>query len=121
MRQEKLDFVQVNYSVTEPDAEKRLLPLAADKNIAVIVNRPFMNGELFRMTKGKPLPQWASEFDCSSWAQFSLKYILSNPTVTCVIPATSNPKHLADNMEAGIGRLPDEQTRKRMRGYMASL
>lgn len=121
MRQEKLDFVQVNYSVTEPDAEKRLLPLAADKKIAVIVNRPFMNGELFSMTKGKPLPKWAGEFDCSSWAQFSLKYILSNPRVTCVIPATSNPKHLADNMEAGMGRLPDEKTRRRMREYVASL
>ena len=115
MRSEKLDFVQLNYSFTEPDAEKRLLPLAADKGIAVITNRPFENGALFTKVKGKPLPAWASEFDCRSWAQFSLKYILSHPAVTCVIPATSNPRHLIDNMAAGVGALPDARTRERMR------
>lgn len=121
LRTEKLDFVQLNYSFTEPDAEQRLLPLAADKGIAVIVNRPFENGALFRKVKGKPLPNWAGDFDCGSWAQFSLKYIISHPAVTCVIPATSNPRHLVDNMGAGMGRLPNERTRRRMRELAASL
>ena len=121
MQKEQLDFVQLNYSFTEPDAEQRLLPLAADKGIAVLANRPFQNGAMFRQVKGKPLPAWASEFDCKSWAQFSLKYILAHPAVTCVIPATSNPKHLVDNMGAGVGRLPDNSTLRRMREYVASL
>ena len=115
MREEQLDFVQLNYSFTEPEAEKRLLPLAVDRGIAVIANRPFENGALFRRVKGKALPDWAKEFDCNSWAQFSLKYILGHPAVTCVIPATSNPRHLVDNMGAGTGRLPDENMRRRMR------
>ncbi len=121
MRTETLDFVQLNYSFTEPDAEQRLLPLAADKGIAVLANRPFQNGQMFRRVKGKPLPPWATDFDCHSWAQFSLKYILAHPAVTCVIPATSNPDHLVDNMGAGLGRLPDEHTRQRMREYVVSL
>lgn len=121
LRTEKLDFVQLNYSPTEPEAEQRLLPLAADKGIAVIVNRPFENGALFRKVRGKPLPDCVRDFDCSSWAQFSLKYIVSHPAVTCVIPATSNPRHLADNMGAGMGRLPDARTRRRMRELAASL
>lgn len=118
---ETLDFVQLNYSVTEPGAEQRLLPLAADKGVAVLANRPFENGALFGKVKGKPLPDWVAEFDCASWAQFSLKYIVSHPAVTCVIPATSNPRHLVDNMGAGTGRLPDERTRRRMRELTASL
>jgi diketogulonate reductase-like aldo/keto reductase len=121
MQKEKLDFVQLNYSFTEPKAEQRLLPLAADKGIAVIANRPFENGALFRRVKGKALPAWVGEFDCKSWAQFSLKYILGHPAVTCVIPATSNPRHLVDNMGAGVGKLPDEAMRRRMREYGASL
>lgn len=121
MRNEKLDFVQLNYSFMEPDAERRLLPLAADRGIAVLANRPFQNGAMFRKVKGKPLPTWASEFDCASWAQFSLKYILAHPAVTCVIPATSNPTHLVDNMGAGLGALPDARTLRRMREYVASL
>lgn len=121
MRAEKLDFVQLNYSPTEPDAERRLLPLAAEKGVAVIVNRPFENGAFFRKVKGKPLPEWARAFDCASWAQFSLKYIIGHPAVTCVIPATSNPRHLADNMGAGTGRLPDERARVRMREFVAAL
>ncbi|MDH3689656.1 MAG: aldo/keto reductase [Gammaproteobacteria bacterium] len=121
MQSVKFDFVQFNYSFTELDAEQTLLPLAADKGIAVLVNRPFENGAMFRRVKGKPLPEWASEFDCNSWAQFSLKYILAHPAVTCVIPATSNPDHLVDNMGAGLGALPDARTRRRMREYVASL
>ncbi len=121
LQKEKLDFVQLNYSFTEPNAEQRLLPLAADKGVAVIANRPFENGALFRRVKGKALPAWSDEFDCKSWAQFSLKYVLSHPAVTCVIPATSNPKNLVDNMGAGVGRLPDANTRRRMREYGASL
>ena len=117
MQSRSLDFVQLNYSFIEPDAERRLLPLAADKGIAVLANRPFQNGALFRRVKGKPLPEWAREFDCESWAQFSLKYILAHPAVTCVIPATSNPVHVVDNMGAGFGRLPDEATRRRMHKY----
>lgn len=121
LRTEKLDFVQLNYSPTEPDAERRLLPLAQEKGVAVIVNRPFENGYFFRKVRGKPLPDWTAGFDCTSWAQFSLKYIVSHPAVTCVIPATSNPRHLVDNMNAGMGRLPDERTRRRMRELAASL
>lgn len=121
MRSEPLDFVQLNYSFTEPQAEQRLLPLAADRGMAVMVNRPFENGALFGAVKDRPLPDWAAEFDCESWAQFSLKYILAHPAVTCVIPATSNPKHVADNMGAGSGRLPDENTRRRMRELGAEL
>lgn len=121
MRSTTLDFVQLNYSFTEPNAEERLLPLAADKGIAVLANRPFENGAMFRRIKGKRLPAWAAEFGCKSWAQFSLKYILAHPAVTCVIPATSNPDHLVDNMGAGFGALPDARTRRRMREYVASL
>jgi diketogulonate reductase-like aldo/keto reductase len=121
MQNERLDFVQFNYSFMEPDAERRLLPLAADKGIAVLANRPFQNGAMFRQVKGKPLPEWAAEFDCRSWAQFSLKYILGHPAVTCVIPATSSSDHLIDNMGAGVGALPDARTHRRMREYMASL
>lgn len=121
MKKQPLDFVQLNYSFTEPRAESRLLPLAADKGIAVLVNRPFQNGALFRAVEHRALPAWAMEFDCESWAQFSLKYILSNPAVTCVIPATSNPVHMVDNMGAGTGGLPDKEHRRRMREIGVSL
>ena len=121
MRAEPLDFVQLNYSFTEPQAERRLLPLAADRGMAVMVNRPFENGALFARVRGRALPDWAATFDCESWAQFSLKYILAHPAVTCVIPATSNPRHLADNMAAGTGRLPGEAARQRMRAVGADL
>lgn len=121
MKSEPLDFVQLNYSFTEPQAEQRLLPLAADRGMAVMVNRPFENGALFGAVRDRSLPEWAAEFDCESWAQFSLKYILSHPAVTYVIPATSNPEHLVDNMGAGTGRLPDEATRRRMREVGADL
>ena len=112
------DFVQFNYSMAEREAEARLLPACADSGTAVIVNRPFSQGSLFPKVKGKELPPWAAEFDCSSWAQFFLKYLLSNPAVTCVIPGTSRVAHLKDNVQAGLGRLPDAATRRRMVEYL---
>jgi len=114
LRRDRPDFVQINYSITERGAEERLLPLCQDLGVAVIVNRPFMNGDYFRRLGQRPLPEWAAEFDCDSWGQFFLKYILGHPTVTAIIPATSDPEHLIDNMGAGVGRLPDERTRRRM-------
>lgn len=114
MKTEDIDFVQLPYSIVTRDAEDRLLPLAQEKGIAVLVNRPFEKAELFRLVRGKDLPEWAREFDCQSWAQFYLKFILSHPAVTCPIPATSKVKHLVDNMQAGIGRLPDQTTRQKM-------
>jgi len=121
MRREPLDFVQFNYSIVTPEAERRLLPLARDKGIAVIVNRAFEDGALFRRTRGRALPDWAGEIDCSSWAQFALKYVLAHAAVTCVIPATSKPRHLLDNMAAGVGRLPDAAMQRRMREYIRHL
>ena len=114
MRKESPDFVQLNYSVAEHTAEDRLLPLAADRGIAILVNGPFMNGEYFTRVRGLELPPWAAEFDCASWAQFSLKYILGHPAVTCVLTETTNPAHMRENIEAGFGRLPDAATRSRM-------
>ena len=116
LRAEPLDFVQVNYSLAERDAERRILPLARDRGVAVIVNRPFAEGALFARVRGQTLPAWAADFDCGSWAQFLLKWILAHPAVTCVIPATSRPQHVDDNMKAGVGRLPDPVTRERMAG-----
>ena len=115
MRSEPLDFVQVNYSVMEPNAEDRLLPLARDLGLGVLINRPFMNGSYFGRVSGRDLPEWASEFDCESWAQFSLKYILAHPAVTCALTETTNPDHMAENIGAAFGRLPDEATKRRMR------
>ena len=116
-----MDFMQLNYSIVEREAEQRMLKLAADVGTAVIANRPYANGSIFGTVKGKPLPAWASEIDCTSWGQFFLKYILGHPAVTCVIPATRNPKHLIDNMGAGQGKLPDEAMRKKMADYFAAL
>lgn len=116
-----LDYVQFNYSIVTREAERRLLPLCAERGVAVIVNRPFERAALFSKVRGKALPPWASEFDCASWAQFFLKFILSHPAVTNVIPATSKPKHLIDNMQAGVGRLPDAKLRERMARYVAEL
>lgn len=121
MKTEELDFVQFNYSIGTPDAERRLLPLAAEKGIAVLINRPFEDGYFFHVVRGKPLPPWAAEFGCRSWAQYALKYVLAENAVTCAIPATSNPRHLEDNMGAGRGALPDRATRRRMQAYLASL
>jgi diketogulonate reductase-like aldo/keto reductase len=114
MRSEKLDFVQINYSLMEPEAENRLLPLAQERGIAVIVNRPFGGGDIFERVRSRPLPDWAGEIDCRSWAQFFLKWIVAHPAVTCAIPATDKPRHLEDNMRGGIGRLPDANMRRRM-------
>ena len=108
------DFVQLNYSMLEPESGDRLLPLARDQGVAVVVNRPFINGQYFPLVRGRTLPSWAAEFDCQSWAQFSLKYILANPAVNCVLTETSKTKHAIDNLSAGFGRLPDEKTRMRM-------
>ena len=114
LRGEPLDFVQVNYSLGEREAERRILPLARDRGIAVLVNRPFSEGGLFQRVRGRALPEWAAALDCESWAQFFLKWILAHPAVTCVIPGTSRPQHVVDNMNAGVGRLPDAATRERM-------
>jgi aryl-alcohol dehydrogenase-like predicted oxidoreductase len=113
------DFAQFNYSLAEPEAEARLLPACAELGVAVIVNRPFAEGALFRRVKGKELPPWAAEIGCASWAQFFLKWIVSHPAVTCAIPGTSRVAHLEDNLKAGIGRLPDAAMRKRMAQYWA--
>ncbi len=121
LRSENLDFLQINYSIDEREAEQRLLPLAQERRVAAIVNRPFGGGDLFRRLRGKPLPEWAAEFDCTSWAQFLLKWIVAHPAVTCTIPATSNALHLADNMQGGVGRLPDAEMRDRMARFVADL
>lgn len=116
-----VDFIQVNYSMLEPQAAERLLPMARDEGVAVLVNRPFVNGDYFRIVQGQDLPAWAAEFDCESWAQFSLKYILSHSAVTCALTETSNPRHAIDNLGAGTGRLPDQPTRERMRRLIEDL
>jgi len=115
------DFVQLNYSIAEREAEKSVLPLAQELGVGVIANRPFAKASLFTRVRGRQLPEWAQEFDCTSWAQFFLKYIVSHPAVTCAIPATSNPNHLQDNMMAGVGRLPDAGTRRRMAKFIDEL
>jgi len=114
MKTERPDFLQINYSLAELESGERLLPLARDLGIAVIANRPFAEGALFASVKGKTLPPWAADFDAASWAQFFLKWILADLSVTCVVPATRNPKHLVDNMAAGRGRLPDRTTQAKM-------
>lgn len=108
------DFVQMNYSLLEPESGERLMPLARDKGVAVITNRPFINGQYFSLVKDRELPAWAAEFDCHSWAQFGLKFILSDPAVNCAITETSKTRHAIDNLSAGFGRLPDEDTRAQM-------
>jgi len=114
LRAEPLDFVQVNYSLGEREADRRILPLARERGMAVLVNRPFAEGGLFQRVRSTPLPPWAAELGCESWAQFFLKWILAHPAVTCVIPATSRVAHLVDNMKAGTGPLPDAASRDRM-------
>jgi aryl-alcohol dehydrogenase-like predicted oxidoreductase len=121
MEKEPFDFVQFTYNLADREAEKRLLPLAVDRGMAVILNRPFQGGSLFDAVKGRPLPAWASEFDCTNWAQFFLKFAVSHPAVTCAIPATSRVEHMRENMGAGLGRLPDPAMRQRMIRYLAEV
>ena len=120
LRSERLDFVQINYSLGEREAERRILALARERGAAVLVNRPFSTGGLFQRVRGQALPAWAAEFDCRSWAQFFLKWILAHPAVTCVIPGTSRREHVVENLEAGVGRLPDTEMRERMAALVAS-
>lgn len=114
IRTKRYDFAQFNFSLAEREAEERLLPACAETGTAVIVNRPYAGADLFSRVKGKHLPPWAADYDCASWAQFFLKWILGHPAVTCVIPGTSRRTHLEDNVQAGMGRLPDTAMRRRM-------
>jgi len=120
LKTRQYDFLQINYSLGERESERRILPLAKELNVAVIVNRPFAEGALFRKTKSIPLPSWAAELGIGSWAQYFLKWIVSHPAVTCAIPGTGNPKHMADNLGAGRGPLPDAAARKRMAEHFDS-
>jgi aryl-alcohol dehydrogenase-like predicted oxidoreductase len=121
MRRERFDFVQFSYSFADRDAEKRLLPLAAERGAAVVINRPFDGGRLFGAVQGRPLPAWATEIDCANWAQFFLKFVISHPAVTCAIPATANAAHMRENIGALAGRMPDAALRRRMAGHMAAI
>lgn len=121
LRRAKPDFVQMNYSITERGTEDRLLPLAVDRGAAVLINRPFMNGTYFDKLAGRPLPDWVKDLGVESWAQFSLKYILANPAVTCVLTETTNSRHMAENARAAFGRLPDAAERARMRELIDSV
>lgn len=115
------DFLQINYSLDEPEAGARLLPACADSGTALLINRPFSQAGLFSQVRGKPLPPWCADFDCASWAQFFLKWIIGHPAVTCAIPGTGSVRHIEDNMAACTGRLPDAAARKRMSDYLAAL
>ena len=121
MAEQPIDFVQFTYNVIDREAEQRLLPLAAERGLAVIINRPFRRGALFDAFGHKPLPDWAAEIDCRNWAQFFLKFVVSHPAVTCAIPATSQVAHMRENMGAARGRLPDPELRQRMLRYVESL
>lgn len=118
VRTKHYEFAQFNFSMAEREAEDRLLPACAESGTAVIVNRPFAEASLFNRVKGKPLPPWAADFDCTSWGQYFLKWILGHPAVTCVIPGTRRRTHLEDNLQAGVGRMPDTETRRRMLEYL---
>ena len=121
IKTEKVDFIQFNYSIRDRNAEKSILNTAAKQGVAVIVNEPFDSGSLFSVVKGKKLPSWAVDYDITSWAQYFLKYIIAHPAVTCVIPGTSDPLHLIDNMNAGFGNLPDEKGKLKMISYLEGL
>jgi diketogulonate reductase-like aldo/keto reductase len=121
MKRGDIDFLQVNYSLAEPEAERRLLGAAAEGGAAVIVNRPFAEGAMFRRVRDRALPPWAKEAGCASWAQLFLKWILAHPAVTCAIPGTRNPRHVADNLGALAGPLPDAALRRRMAEHFNSL
>ena len=121
MRSGRWDFVQINYSLGERESERRLLPLALDRGIAVIANRPFGEGGMFRRVRGQPLPGWAAEIGVTSWAQYFLKWIVGHPAITCAIPGTSRPEHMRDNLGAGAGKLPDQRLRRRMAEHYDTL
>lgn len=120
MQKHRPQFIQINYSLGEREADQRLLPMALDLGIAVLVNRPYMGGRLFSAVRGRGLPDWATEF-AASWGQFFLKFIVSHPAVSCAIPATSNPQHMADNLAAGFGVIPDDRTRQKMAAFWDSI
>ena len=121
MRTQPLDFVQLTYNPVDREAEQGLLPLARERGIAVLANRPFRQGELIDALRGQALPAWAAEIECRSWAQVLLKFIVSHPAITCAIPATSNPAHASENMAAARGPLPDEALRQRIAAHLAKL
>jgi diketogulonate reductase-like aldo/keto reductase len=121
MRDHRLDFVQLTYNLFDREAEERLLPLAAERGAAVLVNRPFQEGDLLRRLQRHSLPTWAAEIGCGSWAQFALKFVISHPAVTCAIPATRRIEHVRENMATARGPLPDEAMRRRMAAHVAGL
>lgn len=121
LQREKPDFFQINYSLADRQAETKLLPIAQDVGAAVLINLPFGRGKLFKAVQGKPLPDWAAEFDAKSWGQFFLKFLLSHPTVTAVIPGSDKPEYMVDNLNAGRGRMPDAAMRKKMVSFWESL
>jgi aryl-alcohol dehydrogenase-like predicted oxidoreductase len=121
MNQQKLEFIQVNYSLANREAAQKILPLAIDKGIAVLVNLPFGRGKLFSVLKDHTLPDWTEDFDCHSWAQFLLKYVVSHPAVTCAIPGTTKPHHARDNFSAALGRLPDAALRRKQEQFFDAL
>ena len=121
LREGSADFIQINYSMMEAESGEKLLPLARDKGVAVVTNRPFLNGQYFSRVAELNLPEWAADFDCNSWAQFSLKWILANPIVNCTLTETTKVQHAVDNLSAGLGRLPDAAERARMQAFMRSI
>jgi aryl-alcohol dehydrogenase-like predicted oxidoreductase len=121
LKKERLDFVQVDYSIDNRTAAERILPLALDRGVAVLINLPLGRARLFSAVRGKPLPAWAAEIDCTSWAQFFLKYVIGHPVVTCAIPGTRKPQHVIDNLGAARGRLPDQATRRKMEQFFEAL
>ena len=121
MQRQPLDFIQVTYNILDREVENRILPLARERGIGVIANRPFRQGALIDAVKRHPLPPWSAEIDCANWAQFLLKFIVSHPALTCAIPATSNAAHVRENLGAARGRLPDEAMRRRMIAYVEKL
>jgi diketogulonate reductase-like aldo/keto reductase len=121
LKTRRYDFVQINYSLGEPESQGRVLPLAQELGVAVIANRPFAEGAMFRRVRGKPLPPWAAELGIESWAQYFLKWIVSHPAVTCAIPGTGRPEHMADNLKAGFGPLPNAAQRRRMSQFYDAL
>jgi len=121
LKKEKLGFVQVDYSIENRTAAERILPLALERSVAVLINLPFGRARLFSSVRGKPLPGWVADFDCKSWAQFFLKYVVSHPAVTCAIPGTRRPAHVIDNLGAARGRLPDQAMRRKMEQFFDAL